>query len=192
MSLVLKNAYMSSENQQVLRLRLAYLMRRLLFVALTAGLLSPTAAIADTYEALCNNKDCQITINESGLEGPQGFIPKENIIQWYTGGDEYNLALGVAGGAAVSTAGYMGAVVTCLAGAVLCPVVAVGGILGGAKLGSRLGKGKNVFFTVMGKKDDGSNYIQSFRFLNKRTAKKHQKELIKFTGLQMGQIKSSG
>ena len=167
-------------------------MRRLLFVALTAGLLSPTAAIADTYDALCNNKDCQITINESGFEGPQGFIDKDNIIQWYTGGDEYNLALGVAGGAAVSTTGYMGAIVACMAGSVvLCPVVAVGGILGGAKLGSRLGKGKNVFFTVMGQQDDGSNYVQSFRFLNKRTAKKLQKELMKFTGLQMGQVKSS-
>ena len=192
MSLVFKNALMPSENQQVLRLRLAYFMRRFLFVALTAGLLSPTAAISDTYDALCNNKDCKITINESGLEGPQGFIAKNNIIQWYTGGDEYNLALGVAGGAAVSTAGYMGAVATCLAGAVLCPVVAIGGILGGGKLGSRLGKGKNVFFTVMGQKDDGSNYVQSFRFLNKRTAKKLQKELVKFTGLQIGQVKSSG
>ena len=167
-------------------------MRRLLFVALTAGLLSPTAAIADTYDALCNNKDCQITINESGLEGPQGFIAKENIIQWYTGGDEYNLALGVAGGAAVSTAGYMGAVVTCLAGAVLCPVLLLGGVFGGGKSGSRLGNGNNVFFTVMGKQDDGSNYVQNFRFLNKRTAKKLQKELIKFTDLQMGQVKFSG
>ena len=44
----------------------------------------------------------------------------------------------------------------------------------------------------MGQKDDGSNYVQNFRFLNKRTAKKLQKELIKFTGLQMGQVKSSG
>ena len=79
-----------------------------------------------------------------------------------------------------------------MSGAILCPVVAVGGILGGAKLGSRLGNGKNVFFTVMGQQDDGSNYVQSFRFLNKRTAKKHQKELIKLTGLQMGQVKSSG
>ena len=183
---------MPTENQQVLRLRLAYLMRRLLFVALTAGLLSPIAAIADTYDALCNKNDCRITINDSGLEGPQGFIAKENIIQWYTGGDEYNLALGVAGGAAVGTAGYMGTVACVMSGGVLCPVVAVGGILGGAKLGSRLGKGKNVFFTVMGQQDDGSNYVQSFRFLNKKIAKKLQKELIKFTGLQMGQVKSSG
>ncbi len=52
--------------------------------------------------------------------------------------------------------------------------------------------GKNVFFTVMGQQDDGLNYVQSFRFLNKRTAKKLQKELIKLTGLQMGQVKSSG
>ena len=56
----------------------------------------------------------------------------------------------------------------------------------------KIGDGKNVFFTVMGQKDDGSNYVQSFRFLNKRTAKKLQKELVKLTGLQMGQIKSSG
>ena len=192
MSLVFRNALMPSENQQVLRLRLAYLMRRLLFVALTAGLLSPTAAIADTYDALCNNNDCQITINESGLEGPQGFIAKENIIQWNTGGDEYNLALGVAGGAAVGTAGYMGTVACVMSGGVLCPVVAVGGILGGAKLGSRLGKGKNVFFTVMGQKEDGSNYVQSFRFPNKKITKKFQKEVIKLTGLKMGQVKSSG
>ena len=168
-------------------------MRHLLFVALTAGLLSPTAAIADTYEALCNNKDCQITINDSGLEGPQGFIAKENIIQWYTGGDEYNLALGVAGGAAVGTAGFIGGTGVCLVSAgLLCPVVAVVGIFGGGKLGSRLGNGKNVFFTVMGQKDDGSNYAQSFRFINKRTAKKLQKELIKLTDLQMGEVKSFG
>ena len=72
------------------------------------------------------------------------------------------------------------------------PVVFAIGVCGGGQTGAKLGKGKNVFFTVMGQKDDGSNYVQSFRFLNKRTAKKHQKELIKFTGLQMGQVKSSG
>jgi len=41
----------------------------------------------------------------------------------------------------------------------------------------------------MGQKDDGSNFAQSFRFLNKKTAKKLQKELITFTNLQMGQVK---
>ena len=73
-----------------------------------------------------------------------------------------------------------------------CPGSLAAGVFGGSKLGTRLGKGKNVFFTVMGQKDDGTNYAQSFRFLNKRTAKKLQKELIKLTDLQMGEVKSSG
>jgi len=38
---------MSSENQQVLRLRQTYLMRRFLFVALTFGFLSPIGVLAD-------------------------------------------------------------------------------------------------------------------------------------------------
>ena len=70
-------------------------------------------------------------------------------------------------------------------------ILAVGVFVGG-ETGARLGKGKNFFFTVMGQQDDGSNYVQSFRLSNKKTAKKLQKELIKFTGLQMGQVKSSG
>ena len=80
-------------------------MKRFLLIALTAGLLSPTAAIADTYDALCNDNNCQITINESGLAGPHGLIAKEKITQWYTGGDEYNLASGATGGAAGGTVG---------------------------------------------------------------------------------------
>ena len=41
---------MSSENQQVLRLRLAYLMHRFLLIALGMGFLLPTAASADTTQ----------------------------------------------------------------------------------------------------------------------------------------------
>ena len=164
-------------------------MRKFFFLLVTAGLLSPIAAIADTYDALCNNNDCQITINESGLAGPQGFIAKEKITQWYTGGDEYNLALGATGGAAGGTVGLAVGTAACMTG-VFCPVALAVGVFGGGKTGARLGKGKNFFFTVMGQQDDGSNYVQSFRFLNKKTAKKFQKELIKFTGLQMGQVKT--
>ena len=73
------------------------------------------------------------------------------------------------------------AVLACYTG-VLCSITLAAGVFGGGKLGSRLGNGKNVFFTIMGQNDDGSNYAQSFRFINKKTAKKLQKELIKFTG----------
>ena len=40
---------MSSENQQVLRLRLAYLMHRFLLIALGMGFLLPTAASAESF-----------------------------------------------------------------------------------------------------------------------------------------------
>ena len=70
-----------------------------------------------------------------------------------------------------------------------CPVALAAGVYGGGKVGSKLGKGKNFFFTVMGQNDDGSNYVQSFRFLNKKRAKKLQKELIKLSSLQMGEVK---
>ena len=162
-------------------------MRRLLFVTLTAGLLSPTAAIADTYDALCNNKDCQITINDSGLEGPQGFIDKEKITQWHS----YKLALGTAGGIKGETAALAAATAACLTG-VFCPVAVAVGVAGGNKAGSIIGKGNNYFLTVMGQKDDGSNYVESFTFPNKKLTKKFQKEIIKLTGLRMGQVKSSG
>ena len=170
-----------------LRLRLVYFMRRFLFVALSAGLLSPTAAIADTYDALCNKNDCQITINDSGLEGPQGYIAKDNIIQWYT----YRIALGTAGGINGGNAGLAAATAACLTG-VFCPVAVAVGVAGPNKVGSILGKGNNYFFTVMGQKDDDTNYVQSFTFQNKKITKKFQKEVIKLTGLKMGQVKSSG
>ena len=151
------------------------------------GLFLPTAAIADTYDALCNNNDCQIIINESGLEGPQGFIDKEKITQWHS----YKIALGTAGGINGGNAGLAAATAACFTG-VFCPVAVAVGVAGGNKAGSILGKGNNYFLTVMGQKDDGSNYVQSFTFPNKKITKKFQKEVIKLTGLKIGQVKSSG
>ncbi len=49
---------MSSEDQQALRLRLVYLMRRFLFLALGMGMLLPTAANAkDWFRELWNSYD---------------------------------------------------------------------------------------------------------------------------------------
>tara|TARA_B100001250_G_scaffold138961_1_gene118991 strand:- start:1708 stop:2214 length:507 start_codon:yes stop_codon:yes gene_type:complete len=165
-------------------------MCKFLFFVLIASFLSPIAAIADNYDALCSENDCEITIDEFGLSGPNGFIAKDKINQWYTGGDEYNLALGTAGGAAGGTAGLAVATAACMTG-VFCPVALAVGVFGGGKTGSKLGKGKNVFFTVIGKQEDGSNYVQSFRFINKRTAKKLKKQLIQLTNLQMGQFRET-
>ena len=50
MSLVFENALMPSEDQQALRLRLVYFMRRFLLIALGASLLIPTVAKAERDE----------------------------------------------------------------------------------------------------------------------------------------------
>ena len=132
-------------------------MRFFYSLVLTGALSAPTVSFADTYDALCRDNECEITINEYGLSGPNGFIRKDKISQWYSGGDEYNLALGAAGG----TVGLAAETAACFTG-VLCPVALAAGVFGGGKLGSKLGKGKNFFFTVMGHKDDGSIVVQSF------------------------------
>ena len=91
-------------------------MRKFFFLLFTAVLLSQISAAADTYDALCNDNDCKITINESGFSGPKGFIAKDKINQWYIGGDAYNLALGIAGGASGGTAGLAVATAACMNG----------------------------------------------------------------------------
>ena len=86
---------------KILRIRLVYIMRLFYSLAIIACLLGSTVSFADTYDALCSDDDCEITINEFSFSGPKGFVPKVNISQWDTGGDEYNLALGAAGGTAM-------------------------------------------------------------------------------------------
>ena len=164
-------------------------MRSFVAASLISGFLLPTAAIAEVYDAFCNDVDCQITINESGFTGPKGFISRDKVTQWYTGGDSYNLALGAVGGAAGGTAGLMVGTVACFSG-VFCPVALAAGIFAGGKTGAKLGGGENFFFTVVGENADGSNIVQSFRFINKKPVRKLQKELKKMTGLQMGEVKA--
>ena len=61
------------------------------------GLLSPIATKAEVYNALCPEinsslsqddstivvSNCRITISKEGLQGPNDFIPKDKISQWY-------------------------------------------------------------------------------------------------------------
>tara|TARA_B100000579_G_C22833600_1_gene857351 strand:- start:158 stop:304 length:147 start_codon:yes stop_codon:yes gene_type:complete len=43
-----------------------------------------------------------------------------------------------------------------------CPVLFAAGVFVKGKTGAKLFKGKNVFFNVMGQKDDRSNFVQIF------------------------------
>ena len=75
---------MSSENQQALRLRLAYLMRRFLFVLLTFGLFMPMPAKANAYQI--GMQWCQMV--RSGMDAGQSW---RMITEAYAAGKPLNL-----------------------------------------------------------------------------------------------------
>ncbi len=152
------------------------------------GVISISTVRAGEYDALCNDVDCQITITEKGFLGPKGFIAKETISQWDTAGDSYNLGLGAGGGVVGGIAGFVVGFTACYSG-VYCPMALAGGTFGGVKIGSNLGNGRNFLFTVVGQNKDGAEVVESFRFINKKSAKKLKKELRELTGLEMGELR---
>jgi len=171
---------------------------------LIVGLLSPVATKAEVYNALCDidqstssNDDssievsnCQITLSEEGFLGPTDFIPKDNISQWYSVRQEDNLLLGVAGAAGGTYTGAFVGIAVCGASAgILCIPALLGGVYGGGRLGSQVGKGKNFLFSVIGQNSEGSTVAQNFRMLKRKTSKKLKKDLSEITGLKMGQVK---
>ena len=136
---------------------------------LIVGLLSPVATKAEVYNALCDidqstssNDDssievsnCQITLSEEGFLGPTDFIPKDNISQWYSVRQEDNLLLGVAGAAGGTYTGAFVGIAVCGASAgILCIPALLGGVYGGGRLGSQVGKGKNFLFSVIGQNSE--------------------------------------
>lgn len=165
---------------------------------LIVGLLSPVATKAEVYNALCDvdqstssNDDsnlevsnCQITLSEEGFSGSTDFIPKDNISQWYSVRQEDNLLLGVAGAASGT---YTGA-----SAGILCVPALLGGVYGGGRLGSQVGKGKNFLFSVIGQNSEGSTVAQNFRIFKRNNSKKLKKDLSEITGLKMGQVKIVG
>ncbi|WP_257473370.1 hypothetical protein [Prochlorococcus marinus] len=169
--------------------------------------MSPIAIKAEVYEALCDvsqstltNNDssievskCQITLSDEGFLGPTDFIHKNKISQWYSVRQKDNLLLGVAGTAGGTYTGAIVGIAVCGASAgILCIPALLGGVYGGGRLGSQVGKGKNFLFSVIGQNSEGNTVAQNFRTLERKTSKKLKKELAEITGLKMGQVKIIG
>lgn len=142
-------------------------------------------ANASTYQALCPNDPCTISLDANGISSPAGFIPTARIAQWFTGGEEgYNAGTGTAGALGGATAGAIGG------GLLLGPIGLIGGLIGGGLAGSKAGKTADLFFNVVGYDQSGKKTTISFRFVNPKPANKLKTELPMFTGLAMGQTRS--
>jgi hypothetical protein len=152
---------------------------------IAVSLLIANPASASTYEALCADTPCTISLDANGISSPSGFISSGRIAQWFTGGQEgYNAGTGTAGALGGATAGALGGAL------LLGPIGLLGGLIGGGLAGSKAGKTADLFFNVVGYNQSGKKTTISFRFLNPKPANRMKMELPMFTGLAMGQTRS--
>ena len=171
------------------------MIKRLISPLLIVGLLSPVATKAQVYNALCDvsqttsRKDDsnievvngQITLSEEGFLGPIDFIPKANILQWYTLREDDNFLLGVAGAAGGTyTGAFVGLTVCGASAGVLCLPALLGGVYGGRRLGSQVGQGKNFLFSVIGQNSDGRTVAKVLELLKGKRLKNLKRNYMKF------------
>ena len=131
---------------------------------------------------------CEVTIDETGVQGPVGHIT--NVVQWTTEEKDFNYGGALVGGAAGASAGFAAGLGSCMVLGPFClitaPTLMGAGMGGGAELG---GKGTGRFFTVVGDDINGRRLIQEFHYSSGRTVKKAQKELLKTTQLAEGEVR---
>ena len=134
-------------------------------------------------------KRCNITIDESGVKGPEGHIT--NVVQWTTDEKSFNTGGAIGGAIAGGAAGVGVGLGSCLIFGPLCiitaPAIMSGGVTGGATVG---GKPQGKYFTVIGDADNGDRIIQEFYYGSLKTVKKASRNLLKTSKLAEGELRS--
>jgi hypothetical protein len=131
---------------------------------------------------------CEVTIDETGVQGPVGHIT--NVVQWTTEEKDFNYGGALVGGAAGASAGFAAGLGSCMVLGPFClitaPTLMGAGMGGGAELG---GKGTGRFFTVVGDDAQGNRLIQEFYITSGKAVRIESKKLLKATGLAEGEVK---
>ena len=138
---------------------------RLLAVAVAATTaVTPAAAWAGTYAALCGGINCTVSITPEAIKSSYGEIPPSRVTYWgSTGESKTSIGTGVA--------------TTILFGGI--------GLLG------FLAKTHQYNFTINGFDADGKKASMQIEFKNDKPAKQLMGELTAFTGLGMGQTRTA-
>ena len=179
-------------------------MLKLLTAVLAASMLMPTTVLASSIRPGSKTnfkqkgpsclveekwKPCKITIDESGVKGPEGYIT--NVVQWTTDEKSFNTGGAIGGAIAGGVAGTGIGLGSCLVFGPLCiitaPAIMSGGVTGGATVG---GKPQGKYFTVIGDADNGDRIIQEFYYGSIKTVKKASRQLLTTTKLAEGELRS--
>ena len=138
-------------------------MKKIAISAFAAVVLSPVAALAGSYEALCGDVKCTVYVSSAGIRSPQGSIPPSRIAYWSVNGES-------------STSVGTGIATTILFGGL--------GLLG------FLAKNHDFDFTIDGYDEEGRKVALQFKFKNNKPAKRLTEELYRVSGLGMGRQRS--
>lgn len=133
-------------------------------IAASVALVSGTAAIAGTYEALCGGTKCTVYISVSEIRSPYGSIKPQRVTDWGGGGDS-NTSVGT------------GVATTVLFGPI--------GLLG------FLAKNHDFNFMINGYDDTGRKTSLNIQFKNDKPAKRFVNEMQMVTKLGMGQTRTA-
>jgi len=129
----------------------------------TALAITPLAATAGQYQALCGGTKCTVIVSPSEITSPFGAIPSKRVTYWGNSGES-------------KTSVGTGVATTILFGGI--------GLLG------FLAKNHQYNFTVNGFDADGKSVSMQFEFKNDKPAKLLMQELVAVTGLGMGQTRT--
>ena len=134
-------------------------MKKSVFAAAALFALTPSIALAGSYDALCGGADCTINVSSQGVRSRQGTIPPSRISYWSVNGES-------------STSVGTGVATTILFGGI--------GLLG------FLAKNHDFDFTIDGYDEEGRKVAMQFKFKNNKPVKKLTSELYRISGLAMG------
>ena len=137
-------------------------MKKSVFAAAALFALTPSIALAGSYDALCGGADCTINVSSQGVRSRQGTIPPSRISYWSVNGES-------------STSVGTGVATTILFGGI--------GLLG------FLAKNHDFDFTIDGYDEEGRKVAMQFKFKNNKPVKKLTSELYRISGLAMGRQK---
>ena len=152
-------------------------------ITLMLVLSASTPVHASTFDALCGNVDCRVSLSPAGISAGDVVIKNDRVVLWTASGAEQpSQALSAANTIRGAAVGLL------LAPTLLAPLALVWGGLAESSGGDVT---PDLHLKILGCTDIGAPQGLSVRFLSSSAARKFRMELPMFTNLVSGQLKHS-
>ena len=131
---------------------------------------------------------CDILIDDTGVEGPEGKIT--NVVQWQTQDKDFSVGGAIVGGAVGTGAGFAAGLGSCAFLGPFCLITAPAIMNTGMNVGGKAGgKGTGKFFTIVGDDAEGNRLIGEVYYKKGKAVRKASKDLLRTTELAEGEVR---